>query len=385
MTLRKKGYREAIGLRGEVGSEGLDGNKSNVKSTQSALLNILEDFDEEKIRLENTQRALLNILEDFDIEKTKVAEANVMLQTKSEEVNRSNEELQRARDTLEIRVVERTAELQRSNEQLKVEMEERKRVAEALKQRSLDLESAIRDLEVSNKELESFSYSVSHDLRSPLRSMDGFSLALMEDYGDRLDAQAREYLEFIRSSSQLMAHLIDDLLNLARITRQEIMYEQVDISELATEVVDELVKVNPERSVEFVIAPELEAYGDRRLLKLVLENLLGNALKFTGKRSEARIEFGVAESDDRRPYFVKDNGIGFDMAYVDKLFRPFQRLHRAEDFSGTGIGLASVLRIINRLGGKVWGEGAVGKGATFYFILGTTNAEEKKGELWKRK
>jgi light-regulated signal transduction histidine kinase (bacteriophytochrome) len=319
----------------------IDTEKNQLEQTQKATINILEDFNEEKLRLENTQRALLNILDDFDIEKTKVEQTNLMLQAKSDELNRANEELQRARDTLEIRVQERTAELQ---------------------QRTLELET-------SNKELESFSYSISHDLRAPLRSMDGFSLALMEDYGDKLDATAKEYLQFIRSSSQLMGQLIDDILNLSRITRAEVHLNKVDLSELANEVVDDLKRLNPERRVYFIINSQLEGYGDRNLLKLVLQNLLGNAFKFTGKQPEARIEFGTTYCNGEMAYFVRDNGVGFDMAYANKLFKPFQRLHRPEEFSGTGIGLASVQRIISRLGGRVWAEGKEGRGAVFYFTL----------------
>ncbi len=300
------------------------------------------------MQLEDTQRALINILDDFDIEKTKVEKANLMLQAKSGELNRANEELQKARNNLEVRVEERTAELQ---------------------QRTLQLEAANRNLEASNKELESFSYSVSHDLRAPLRTMDGFSLALVEDYGDKLDSQAKGYLQYIRSSSQLMGQLIDDILNLSRITRAEIHLNRVDLSDLAREVVEELKRVQPERKVDFVITPEIKAYGDRGLLKLVFENLLGNAFKFTSKQPVARIEFGFTNCGDEPAYFVRDNGIGFDMTYAHKLFKPFQRLHRPEEFSGTGIGLASVQRIITRLGGRVWAEGEVGKGAIFYFTL----------------
>ena len=250
-----------------------------------------------------------------------------------------------------------------------IDIAERKRAEEDIKNLNESLTQHTRELEASNKELESFSYSVSHDLRAPLRSMDGFSLALMEDYGDKLDSQAKEYLRYIRSSSQLMGQLIDDILNLSRITRVEIYLDKVDLSELANEVAGELKRIQPERKVDFVIAPGLEAYGDRSLLKLVFQNLLGNAFKFTQKQPVARIEFGGTNCGEMT-YFVRDNGVGFDMTYASKLFKPFQRLHRPEEFSGTGIGLASVQRIISRLGGKVWAEGQVGRGAVFYFTLG---------------
>lgn len=199
--------------------------------------------------------------------------------------------------------------------------------------------------------------------------MDGFSRLVLEGYADKLDDEGKEFLQIIRSSSNLMANLIDDLLNLSRITRVEIHLEKINLSELAGEVADGLKESQPEREVDFIITPGLEAHGDLRLLKLVFENLLGNAFKFTGKRAKARIEFGVSAHDGEREFFVRDNGAGFDMTYADKLFIPFQRLHKAEEFSGTGIGLASVHRIISRLGGKVRAEGEVDKGATFYFTL----------------
>jgi light-regulated signal transduction histidine kinase (bacteriophytochrome) len=225
------------------------------------------------------------------------------------------------------------------------------------------------ELEALNKELEGFSYSVSHDLRAPLRSMDGFSQAIMEDYADKLDAQGQSNLANIRSASQQMARLIEDLLDLSRITRTEMHLEPVDLSGLASEVAAELRKTQPDRRVDFSIMPDLSGFGDRALLKLVFDNLLGNSFKFTGKRAEAKIEFGSTQIKGETVFFVRDNGTGFDMAYADKLFKPFQRLHSAKEFPGTGIGLASVQRIINRLGGRVWAKGERGKGAVFYFIL----------------
>ena len=240
---------------------------------------------------------------------------------------------------------------------------ERKLNEESLRQYATELEAA-------NKELEAFSFSVSHDLRAPLRTMDGFTEILLEDYADKLDPQGKEYLSRIRASTKLMGKLIDDILTLSRITRATFDMYKVNLSVLAEEVARELKLTQPEREVEFNIATDVEAQGDRNLLKLVLENLLGNAFKFTGKCSRPVIKFGMQEIDGERVYFVKDNGAGFDMTYVDKLFTPFQRLHSASEFPGTGIGLASVQRIINRHGGRVWAEGEKGKGATFYFTVG---------------
>ncbi len=224
-------------------------------------------------------------------------------------------------------------------------------------------------LQAANKELEAFSYSVSHDLRAPLRHIDGFSQILLEDYAEKLDDEGRCHLQQVREASQQMAQLIDDMLKLSRVTRAEMRREPVNLSRMAEAAVEELKKAQPDRAVDFVIEKELTAEGDPRLLRVVLDNLLGNAWKYTGKRSRARIEFGRTNHDDRAAYFVRDNGAGFDMAYAGKLFGAFQRLHSANEFEGTGIGLATVQRIIHRHGGHVWAEGAVEKGATFYFTL----------------
>lgn len=224
-------------------------------------------------------------------------------------------------------------------------------------------------LEAVNGELEAFSYAVSHDLRAPLRSIDGFSQALLEDCADRLDAEGKDYLQRVRVASQRMALLIDALLELSRVTRRELRREAVNLSVVAEGIVAELQKAEPDRQVEFVIAPGLVAHGDPRLLRLVLENLLGNAWKFTSQRPRARIEFGLTEDEGQPAYFVRDDGAGFDMAYAHKLFGAFQRLHARNEFPGTGIGLATVQRIIHRHGGRVWAEGAVARGATAYFTL----------------
>jgi PAS domain S-box-containing protein len=239
---------------------------------------------------------------------------------------------------------------------------ERKKIQEDLKRYNLELEA-------SNKELEAFSYSVSHDLRAPLRSMEGFSSALLEDYSDKLDEQGKLYLKYIQDSSDLMARLIDDLLKLSRVTRSEMNYDRIDLGEIARKIIGEFTKAEPQRQVQAVIAGDIVAYGDRNLLRLALENLLGNAWKFSSKAASPRIEVGFGEHNGRQAYFVRDNGVGFDMAYYDQLFKPFQRLHKASEFAGTGIGLATVQRIIRRHGGEVWAESKVGEGATFYFTL----------------
>jgi PAS domain S-box-containing protein len=231
------------------------------------------------------------------------------------------------------------------------------------------------ELRVANAELEAFSYSVSHDLRAPLRSIDGFSQALLEDAGEALPPPAREHLERVRAASQRMARLIDDLLALAQVTRTELASERVDLSALAREVVADLRR-HRERDVEVTVAPGLEANGDRQLLRLVFENLIGNAWKFTAGRPGARIDVGAERLNGATVFHVRDNGAGFDMTFAHKLFTPFQRLHGQAEFDGTGIGLATVQRVVHRHGGRVWAEGEVGRGATVRFTLDPSGPQE---------
>ena len=228
---------------------------------------------------------------------------------------------------------------------------------------------ATMELELANKELEAFSYSVSNDLRAPLHRISGFAEILIEDYAEQLDLSAKQYLTRMRENVQRMSELIDDLLSLSQVTRSKIYRQSIDLSALAQTIATLLQQTQPERQVEFVIAAGIIINGDRRLLQIVLENLLANAWKFTGKRSQARIEVGVMQYEGQQVYFVRDNGVGFDMTYAERLFGAFQRLHSSNEFPGTGIGLATVGRIIHRHGGRVWANGAVGQGATFYFTV----------------
>jgi signal transduction histidine kinase len=239
---------------------------------------------------------------------------------------------------------------------------EQKRIEEALSRHAALLET-------SNKDLEAFSYSVSHDLKAPLRRMDGFSLTLMEEYSGNLDARGKEYLSFIRASCQRMGQLIDDMLALSRMTLCGLEREHVDLTALAGEIAGELGDSRRERRMEFSIEPGLTVDGDRRLLRIALENLLGNAVKFSSMRPHPKIELSRMENRGERIYYVRDNGAGFDMTYADRLFLPFQRLHSGDLFPGTGIGLATVQRIIHRHGGQIWATGEKGKGATFFFTL----------------
>jgi signal transduction histidine kinase len=251
------------------------------------------------------------------------------------EIQRRDSALQKARNELERRVSERTSEL-----------------------------------ESANRELEAFSYSVSHDLRAPLDTMNGFAYVLLKNYEQRLDANGKQALMSIRAAARRMAELIDDLLNLSRVTTSSMRREQIDLSDFARSIMEELCRHDPERRVEFVAPTTADTHADARLLRIVMENLLRNAWKYTSQHEHARIEFGVENKNGRTIYFVKDDGSGFDPRSTDRLFQPFQRLHSSAEFPGNGVGLATVKRIIQRHGGEVWAEGAVEKGATFYFTLG---------------
>jgi signal transduction histidine kinase len=231
-------------------------------------------------------------------------------------------------------------------------------------------ETLLGQLASANRELDAFTYSVAHDLRAPLRGINGMAEILFESKLGSLDDDGQKYLRYIRDSGTRMAQLIDDLLNLSRITRGDLARESVDLSGVVREVARQLRDSNPNRQVDFIVRDGICAEADPRLLRVVLENLLGNAWKFTSKRAAARIEFGVDERPHGPVYFIRDNGAGFDMAYAAKLFGVFQRMHADSDFEGSGVGLATVQRIISRHGGRIWAESAVNEGATFFFTLG---------------
>ncbi|MBF0302097.1 MAG: hypothetical protein HQK73_03585, partial [Desulfamplus sp.] len=290
-----------------------------------------------------------------------------MVKIRTSELESRTEEL--AARTQELtNLTEELAKTNEELEQLNNELEER------VKQRTAQLEASNKELKIANRELEAFCYSVSHDLRTPLRGIDGWSFVLAEEFDDVIGETGKQYIEKIRLETERMSELIDDLLNLSRITKTELVITPINISTLTASVVERLKERYSERKVEVAIQPELTAYGDIRMLDIVLTNLIENAFKFTSKTPVPKIEFGKIEnlrleSRNRQIFYVKDNGAGFDMAYSAKLFGAFQRLHKISEFSGNGVGLATVDRIIQRHGGRVWAEGVVNQGATFYFSL----------------
>jgi len=246
---------------------------------------------------------------------------------------------------------------------------ENQRFAVKLRESDEHLMLEVAELAADNKELESFSYAVSHDLRAPLRHIAEFSRVLMDEYNDKLDKEGKKHLARIINAGERMHALIDDLLKLSRITRSELRRDRVNLSAMARAIADELADSQPERNTEFIIEDGLHAHGDPSLIRLALENLFGNAWKFTGKRQQARIEFGARQKDGERIFFVQDNGAGFNMEYAGKLFVPFQRMHKDSEFPGTGIGLATVQRVISRHGGRIWAESEMDQGTIFYFTL----------------
>lgn len=267
-------------------------------------------------------------------------------------------------------------ERQLAQANLQAENAERKRAEAEILALNDTLAKKVTQLDATNRELEAFSYSVSHDLRTPLRAMDGFSQILLEDYASQLDSAGQDYLNRVRAASQKMGELIDTLLALARLSRAEMRREPVDLTNLARAALAELQAADPQRQVQVALAEGLTTQGDPRLLRVVLDNLLGNAWKFTSKTPLARIEFGrlPTPATGEQTFFVRDNGSGFDMDHANRLFGAFQRLHQQSDFPGTGIGLATVQRVLNRHGGRAWAEGRPGQGATFFFALPATAA-----------
>jgi light-regulated signal transduction histidine kinase (bacteriophytochrome) len=291
-----------------------------------------------------------------------------------EQRRRVEAELREYQGKLEEKVMIRTRALRKTNMQLQKEVAERELAQAEIQNLNADLEKRVIErtaaLEAANRELESFSYSVSHDLRSPLRAMDGFSSILEKSYSEQLGEEGRQYLARIRSGTRRMGQLIDDLLRFSRLGRQPLRKQTVSPSVVARQSLDELYPAFADRQVEIEIQNLPICQADPSLLRQVFDNLLGNALKYSSKRPAAHIQVGWFEQDGENVYFVRDDGAGFDMRYANKLFGVFQRLHREDEFEGTGVGLANVQRIIHRHGGRIWAEGEVNTGATFYFTIG---------------
>lgn len=281
--------------------------------------------------------------------------------------------LESLKNSQEQLVAERTAELHGAIEALRLENARRQEAEEASRQLNRELEQRVAErtaeLQAANSELEAFCYSVAHDLRIPLRGMNGFSRIILERYGDTLDEEGKGYLDRLSAASIRMGQLVDDLLHLTKVTRAEMRRGTVDLTAMAEEIATDCRHTQPERRAEFAIQPGMVAIADENLLRIVMVNLLANAWKFTARQPVSRIEVGSIERDGRTEFFVRDNGVGFDMAYVGKLFGPFERLVSVNEFEGTGIGLATVKRIVERHGGMVWAEGEPGRGATFHFTL----------------
>jgi signal transduction histidine kinase len=342
-------------------------DKVCVEQTQHAVFNILEDFSEEKSRLEETQSATLNLLEDFDAEGSKMEEMQHavinILQDFSEEKSGLEETQSATLNLLEDFDAERT-----KAEEISRELRE-----------SLELLRVAKEAaEASNRELDAFSYSVSHDLRAPVRHVLGFSNILIDEYGPALPPEVQQHLQHIQKGARRMGQLVDDLLSLARLGRQGLHLGSNSLKRLVEETIAESLPEISDRQVELKVGELPSVECDASLMKQVFQNLLSNALKFSRSRARAVIEVGQKNQAGMPVVFVRDNGVGFNTKYSDKLFGVFQRLHRAEDFEGTGVGLATVQRIIQKHGGRIWAEAELDKGATFYFTLGATEKTELK-------
>ncbi len=348
---------------GAASDSGSPDGQNQLVATEQAILNILQDATDERVTVTDTQRAMTNILEDVETEKRRrgdVQKAALNILSDAEEEKLLLGDVQRAAlNILDDAETERL-NVERINTDLHIR--ERMRADKAARLASAAMAAA-------NKELEAFSYSVAHDLRAPLRSIDGFSQALVEDCLESLTPAGKTYIGHVRESAQHMARLIDGLLSLSRLSRTELRRTQFDLASVARTVFARLQRDVPDRRVELAVPEEIIVDADARLLEIVFDNLIGNAWKFTSKRVNARIEIGEIVQNEQPVYFVRDNGVGFNMAYSAKLFAVFQRLHTPNEFEGTGIGLANVERIIRLHGGRIWGEGEVGSGAAFYFTI----------------
>ncbi len=366
--------------------EDLNAEKQRLENVQRASLNMLEDVDDEKRRLQDVQRASLNILEDLNVEKARmedVQRASLNILEDFDGEKRRAQEVQRASlNILEDLNVEkaRMEDVQRASLNILDDFDGERRRLQEVQRATLNILddfdaerakviSINQKLEAANKELEAFAYSVSHDLRAPLRTVDGFARIVAEDYADRFDDEGRRQLGVIRDGAQKMGRLIDDLLAFSRMGRREMALADIDMTGLARDVAEEMRLPESARNIEVSIAPLPPMHGDPAMIRQVWANLLSNAIKYTRPRAQAHIKVGGQANGTENIYSVQDNGVGFDMQYVGKLFGVFQRLHGPEEFEGTGVGLALAQRIVHRHGGRIWAEGRINEGAVFSFAL----------------
>jgi two-component system sensor kinase len=355
-------YRAILNILEDFAEERL-----NVQLLQTATINLLEDMQDERNRVDQTQRATMNILEDFDEEKSMLKDLQLATMNLLEDVEEERHNFQLVQKATLNLLEDMNTEREKSEESKRALIN----ILEDAEVERIKAEKSKALLEAANNELEAFSYSVSHDLRSPLRAISGFTDVLLDDWAPQLDDEGKRFLGLVQENAHKMGQLIDDLLAFSRLSRQTMTVAEIDMAELAQSVFEEVQANSPGRSIAFRIGTIPPARGDKALIRQVLVNLISNAVKFTRIRKKALIEFGFQSGGDQDAYYIRDNGVGFEMQYVGKLFGVFQRLHSETEFEGTGVGLALVSRIITRHGGTIRAEGHVDQGATFYFSLGT--------------
>jgi PAS domain S-box-containing protein len=355
-------YRAFLNILDDFAEE-----RRNVQLLQTATINLLEDMHDERNRVDQTQRATMNILEDFDEEKAMLKDLQVATMNLLEDVEEERHNFQLVQKATLNLLEDMNTEREKSEETQRALIN----ILDDAEVERIKAEKANVLMEAANNELEAFSYSVSHDLRAPLRAISGFTDVLLDDWAPQLDDEGKRFLGLVQENAHKMGQLIDDLLAFSRLSRQTMTVAEIDMAELARSVFEDVQANSPGRGIAFTIGTIPPARGDKALIRQVLVNLISNAVKFTRTRERALIEFGFQSGGDQDAYYIRDNGVGFEMQYVGKLFGVFQRLHSATEFEGTGVGLALVSRIITRHGGTIRAEGQVDQGATFYFSLGT--------------